>query len=123
MNIKYPLCITSRLMAGYRFDDGSTVNIDYSNKTDSRGAPRFKVIIDDGKGQEYETDELACWGGLNEALSSLFCFLNASAEAFQYGDTEDSSFHGTWVPEWANNHLNDIQSLEIELEENTLIEE
>ena len=135
MDIKSPLCITSRLMAGHRFEDGSSISIDLSQRAGDNGRIRYKYFVD-ADGKEYEADDLqsglskiGSQHGLQQGLESIVYFLLTEGilidEELNFDGTEkedrDEDAFPIWVVEWAHEHLDELEELEEILQNQTLI--
>ena len=121
MQIFPPLCITARLMAGYRFDDGSYISIEYADTPGDDGRTRYHYAIDACAGREYERSDLQSGRfstGIQSGFADLLGYLCDAAESL-----DDNSFEETWVGEWAASHQMELECLRIDLEEQTLIKE
>lgn len=124
MEIRQPLCITSRLLPGVEIGE-ATISIKYAHVT-SDGRQAYRWFIDNGNGhrQDFQGDKLCSGvggGSLQEGLESLLSFLGAFAEA-AYGDKsfpslEDNSLFPAELANWAIDNMDEISSLEYELQE------
>ena len=140
MEIKPPLCITSRLLPGFRLDGGE-VSIEYADRPGDDGRTRYRYWIDlnatvDGKSIGnccvHVADDLqsGCGGGnLQEGLASLLSFLSACGESVNWGNhTRDNGENAYIFPEavgrWCARNEDELSILATELEETgNLIEE
>ena len=122
MEIKQPLCITSRLLPGVRIGK-ATISIEYAEPTLGRQYYRWFIDLD---GQEFTGNELASGAGggtLQEGLESLLCFLGAFAEACSndYPDcgleSENTNLFPRGLAFWAVENQDAISTLECKLQE------
>jgi len=124
MKILPPLCITSRLMVGFRFADGSTISIEYSDIPGDEGRTRYHYCIDNDDGREYERSDLQSGvghHGIQEGFASLVDFLLNAAECVN--DPEGHCFDEHWVAEWAAFYQADLEMLSLDLKGYPLIQE
>ena len=86
MELREPVIITPRLLAGVRVGD-AFISIDYDCET-SEGRTQYRYFVDlPNGGGEFEGTDLrsGCQGGdLREGLESLLTFLGACGEAVNY---------------------------------------
>jgi len=125
MLIQSPLCITSRLMAGFRFDDGSSISIEYDDVPGDEGRTRYHYCIDLPDGRSHESAKLQSGVGkynLQYGLASLVDYLRSTAWDFEDGD-KDEEWEADWIQEWASDHINELDVLALDLSENELIQE
>jgi hypothetical protein len=111
-------------MAGYRFDDGSYISIEYDDVPGDQGRTRYHYVIDDGNGHEYERSDLQSGvghHGIQYGLTALVDYLLSAAEYVD--DPEGHSFDEHWVAEWAAFHQANLEMLSLDLEEYDLIKE
>ena len=127
MKISPPLCITSRLMAGYRFEDGTSISIEYDDVPGDEGRTRYHYYIDLPDGREYERSDLQSGFGrheLQEGLTSLVYFLLGAAECtISPAIPEGHSFEEHWVAEWAAENYDELEMLALDLETEKRIQE
>ena len=139
MEIKQPLCITSRLLPGVEIG-GATISIEYAHVT-LTGQQAYRWFIDNiecpvmqagyygvkqNYRQDFQGDDLRSGvggGSLQEGLASLFSFLGAFAEAHAYQDRvgqecENADLFPHGLKEWAVANADEISMLVCELEEN-----
>jgi hypothetical protein len=122
MEIRQPLCITSRLLPGAEIG-GATISIEYAHRL-SDYQQRFRWYIDGANetGLEFQSDELiagAGTGSLQEGLESLLGFLGAFADAvgFEGEEEENADLFPAGLADWATANADEISSLECELQE------
>ena len=124
MEIKQPLCITSRLLPGVEIG-GATISIEYAHVTFT-GQQVYRWHIDkvDGIGHFGGTDlhSVAGGGTLQEGLESLLGFLSAFAEAVDYERqieqaSENANLFPAGLADWAVENADEITTLVYELEE------
>ena len=134
MEIRPPLCITSRLLPGFRLDGGE-VSIEYADRPGDDGRTRYRYWVDlnatvDGKSIGnccvHVADDLqsGCGGGnLQEGLASLLSFLSACGESVNYGvwDSEargeNTDLFPVAIGEWAAQNSDELSTLSMDLEE------
>ena len=141
INIKPPLCITSRLRCGCRIGE-SELSIAYDKWTDD-GRQQYHYWLDlkiDDRRIEFYGDDLASGvggGSLQQGLESLLSFLAACGESYAYAmrhnnvggmidlsSTENGELFPENVAEWCYLNSDELGMLAIELEESdNLIEE
>ena len=124
MKISPPLCITSRLCAGFTLDDGSSVSIEYSDLPGNNGRQRYHYFIDTADGFTAEGEDLESGvgnGNLQSGLENLIVFIITAGED---RDPEDRIFgEFPWMHEWSKSHGDELSCFSCEIEEQRLIEE
>ena len=137
MEIKSPLCITSRLLPGVEIG-GATISIEYAHVT-STGQQVYRWFVDldcpvmqaryYGAKQTYrqvfqgkDLHSGAGGGSLQEGLESLLGFLGAFAEAIAYQErsgqeSENANLFPAGLADWAAENADEIAVLVCELEE------
>jgi hypothetical protein len=126
MKLQSPFAISARLLPAVQVGD-SWISIKLADGYTPDGRARYRYYIDT-PAFEHTNDDLAsgCGGGsLQMGMESLLSFLLAAVESYRYrgctwtGDPHDnSSLFPQQVVEWAYQHDSEIQSLQMELEEN-----
>lgn len=129
MQIKQPLCITSRLLPGIEIGEG-VISIEYASHTVD-GRQRYQWYVDLNRPfdpeweKEFQGDDLKSGvggGSLQEGLESLLGFLNAFAEAREYEDrtgrvSEHSELFPAGLVSWAVANTDEFSLLANELQE------
>lgn len=136
INIKPPLCITSRLRCGCRIGE-SEISIAYDGWNDE-GRRVYRYWLDlkiDDRAIEFYGDDLANGvggGSLQSGLESLLSFLGACGESYAYAmrhngklaETDCGNLFPEDVAEWCYLNSNELGMLSIELQESdNLIQE
>ena len=128
INIKPPLCITSRLRCGCRIGD-SEISIAYDGWTDERRQYQYWLDLKiDDRTIEFYGDDLASGvggGSLQNGLRSLLNFLAACGESYAYAmrhngklaDTDSGNLFPEDVAEWCYINSDELTILACELEE------
>ena len=113
-----PFQITSRLLPGVKLAPDFTVSMEYAGK--DCGHQCYRFYIDGPEGQTYESSDLASGmggGTLQDGFESLFSFMAAAAEAFQYPDSENADLFPEWVMELCYQHSDRIEEMNMYLDE------
>ena len=101
-------------MPGFYFDDGSCISICYADDTDpveDENRTRYQYFIDTSEGREYEQDNLQSGVGRHNLFYGFEALIDSLRfAAYDYESGEESSFEG-WVPEWAYQHLLELDML------------
>lgn len=118
IELRPPLIITSRLMAGIKIED-STIHIEQTGNVGEYGKPQWRYIID-APDFTYRDTELYGWGDTRQMMESLLSFLYAGAEAYEYErvtgrEAENADLFPEHVNEWASFHSDIIMVLPEEL--------
>lgn len=117
-----PFIITPRLLPGVKIGT-AFVSIEFAKET-ADGRTRYRYHIDTD-GFEHTGSDLKSGvgvGSLQSGMESLLSFLGAAAEAARYKmstgqQSENYDLFPEQVVQWAYNHQDEIQMLEIEIEE------
>ena len=122
--LKDPLEITSRLLAGFKAGD-ATVSLDIAGQDgDGRTAYRWFVDFDDGR--EFTGDDIksGCQGGnLADGLASLCSFLTAFANAHEHMwrwpgcESDCGDLFPADLADWAMDNVSDISYIGMLIEE------
>lgn len=138
MEIRQPLCITSRLLPGVEIG-GAEISIEYFGvMPNNRQAYRWFIdnvecpVMQAGYygvkqtyRKDFQGDKLFAgsgWRTLQEGMESLLGFLAAFAEAIGHGDrtgeeTENMNLFPVGLEDWAVENADEIGALECELQE------
>ena len=136
MKVPAPLEKTSRLMVGYRFPDGSSIEV---ADTGRRGPYEHKIMryrITDATGAVIASGEDLELSPLTDdygsAVADLIAFLSHDAELYEFSPADSCGRRspdaatdpangdyilGTVLAEWAAEHTPELDSLRAELEE------
>ncbi len=122
MNLREPIIITARLLAGVKVGV-ATISIDFAGHT-SDGRTRYNYFIDTPLFEYAGSDLKSGVGGgsLQAGLESLLAFLSAAAESYAYQmrtgrQGENADLFPANVLEWAYQHSDELSMLACELEE------
>jgi hypothetical protein len=126
MQILPPLIITSRLLPGFKFPDGSELSIDYALLRNTRGGPTKYIYTIDIENKSYQSSDLRSGmhgGNLQNGLESLLSFLTAAGDSYRaHGmQGENSDLFAAEVTEWAYQHYEELTMLAVELAEGQFI--
>lgn len=124
LTILPPFCITARLQPGLKIGDDWISGKILTRRPDGRTVYCF--VLDIGK-KSYKVKDIlsGCSGGsLQEGFRSLLSFLGAAAEGKSYEErtgreSENSKLFDKKIVRWAQQHSDELGSLQCELEENS----
>jgi hypothetical protein len=120
VEIRSPMCITSRLMAGVRLGNVE-ISITPSSNRDHYGKTIWHWYID-GEGLEASGDDLAGWGDHREMMGSMLSFLSACGEGLSYqertgNESDNADLFPPDVASWCATHSDELSMLGMEIEE------
>lgn len=121
MILRSPFFISSRLLPAIKVG-GGTIQLQYSDLSDTEGRTRYKWVVDLESGKSFSGNDLRSGvggGNLKEGFISLLSFLSACGESFaRHGEEgENSDLFPLEVAKWAADNCEEISFALFEIEE------
>ena len=123
MKINPPFIITPRLLPGLKIGDGF-ISLEYDGESGGRTRYRHHIDIKAGEFSDNDLKSGVGGGDLQEGFRSLLSFLGAAIESYRYrkcvytnNPDDNMTLFPKEVVEWAYQHSDTLQMLELEIEE------